>query len=589
MPQRPSRVIRSSELAARRGGLLHFKAKREELDYIQSGFKDAERVALQVRRQAQQLSDLTAYVDALVALAVAAAAIGDLVDASPTILDIAEGGNDGDLLSTVSGVPAWITTTAFGRALLVLADAAALRGAAALAPSDDATFNTLTVGASTQQVRGPASSGIVDISPGSTSAQAIVRLFRGTSTSDLNAAVAFCNADGTTTAWANFERANGHQFGAPTGGAKGAHSLNAAGGLYDNGSRVALASALASYQPLDSDLTAIAALTTTAYGRAVLELANQAALMALLSSASTTAEGKVELATSAETITGTDTARAVTPAGAAAAYQPLDADLTALAGLASTAGMLSRTGAGAFAARTITGTANEVSVANGTGAAADPTISLPSILALEGKTVRVSDADFNIRDQTDNSKTLRFQAAGISAATTRTLSAPDADGTLALTSDLAAYQPLDADLTALAALTGTATSVPRRTAANTWDQITITTGSWTPTLTNTTNVAASTASVCYYIRVSDQVFFWGNVDIDPTAAGATVMGMSLPIASNFGSASDARGTFTYSGTAVAFIGGGIFSDAANDRLTFQMSVVDTANRNYSFSGGYRII
>lgn len=85
------------------------------------------------------------------------------------------------------------------------------------------------------------------------------------------------------------------------------------------------------FQPLDSDLTAIAALTTTAYGRAVLELANQAALMALLSAASDTAAGKVELATSAETATGTDATRAVTPAGAAATYQPLDADLTALA------------------------------------------------------------------------------------------------------------------------------------------------------------------------------------------------------------------------------------------------------------------
>ena len=36
----------------------------------------------------------------------------------------------------------------------------------------------------------------------------------------------------------------------------------------------------AASQPLDSDLTAIAALTTTAYGRALLELANQAALLA---------------------------------------------------------------------------------------------------------------------------------------------------------------------------------------------------------------------------------------------------------------------------------------------------------------------
>lgn len=73
-------------------------------------------------------------------------------------------------------------------------------------------------------------------------------------------------------------------------------------------------------QPLDSDLTAIAALTTTAYGRALIELADQAALMALLSAASATAQGKVELATDAETITGTDTARATTPANLAALF-----------------------------------------------------------------------------------------------------------------------------------------------------------------------------------------------------------------------------------------------------------------------------
>jgi hypothetical protein len=41
-----------------------------------------------------------------------------------------------------------------------------------------------------------------------------------------------------------------------------------------------VATAAPSYQPLDADLTAIAALATTAYGRALLTLANQAALQA---------------------------------------------------------------------------------------------------------------------------------------------------------------------------------------------------------------------------------------------------------------------------------------------------------------------
>ena len=111
----------------------------------------------------------------------------------------------------------------------------------------------------------------------------------------------------------------------------------------------AAAAAQAASQPVDSDLTAIAALSTTTYGRAILTLANQAALMALLSASSDTAQGIVELATNAETSTGTDATRAVTPAGlasvlssylttaaAAAGYQPLDSDLTAIAALTTT-------------------------------------------------------------------------------------------------------------------------------------------------------------------------------------------------------------------------------------------------------------
>ena len=60
--------------------------------------------------------------------------------------------------------------------------------------------------------------------------------------------------------------------------------------------------------------------------------------------------------------------------------QPLDSDLTALAGL-STTGLVARTGAGASSTRTITGTANQVTVTNGDGVAGNPTLALPQDLA----------------------------------------------------------------------------------------------------------------------------------------------------------------------------------------------------------------
>jgi hypothetical protein len=102
----------------------------------------------------------------------------------------------------------------------------------------------------------------------------------------------------------------------------------------------AAAAAQSASQPLDSDLTAIAALTTTAYGRAFLSLADQAALAALLPTNSETVLGLTELATQAETNTGTDDVRAITPlklqTRLAAFAQPLDSDLTAIAALATT-------------------------------------------------------------------------------------------------------------------------------------------------------------------------------------------------------------------------------------------------------------
>ena len=81
-----------------------------------------------------------------------------------------------------------------------------------------------------------------------------------------------------------------------------------------------LQTALDGKQPLDADLTSIAAVATTSYGRSVLAIADAATLFGGIKQAATTsATGVVELATTAEVITGTDTVRAVTPAAAAVA------------------------------------------------------------------------------------------------------------------------------------------------------------------------------------------------------------------------------------------------------------------------------
>jgi hypothetical protein len=107
-------------------------------------------------------------------------------------------------------------------------------------------------------------------------------------------------------------------------------------------------------------------------------------------------------------------------------------------------GMLAYTGTTALTSRTITGTSNEITVTNGDGVSGNPTISLPSALTFTGKTVTngtfsnpvisIQDSDLTIKDQTDGTKQFKFEASGITTATTRTLTIPNSDGTIALTS-----------------------------------------------------------------------------------------------------------------------------------------------------------
>ena len=116
---------------------------------------------------------------------------------------------------------------------------------------------------------------------------------------------------------------------------------------------------------------------------------------------------------------------------------------------------------------------------------------------------------------------------------------------------------------------------------------TLDSGVYTPTLFNTTNVASSTASQCQYMRVGSVVTVSGTVTIDPTAAASTTLGMSIPIASNFGAVEDAGGT------AVAPLVAGqcasITADSTNDRVLVRWVAVDLGSRLWGFSFTYRII
>lgn len=116
---------------------------------------------------------------------------------------------------------------------------------------------------------------------------------------------------------------------------------------------------------------------------------------------------------------------------------------------------------------------------------------------------------------------------------------------------------------------------------------TLASGTYTPTLTNVTNLSASTAYQCQYLRVGDTVTVSGLVDIDPTATGAVELGITIPIASNFGALEDCAGTAAASGIAGQVAA--IAADIANDRAKLVYIALDITNQPMYFTFSYQII
>jgi hypothetical protein len=111
-------------------------------------------------------------------------------------------------------------------------------------------------------------------------------------------------------------------------------------------------------------------------------------------------------------------------------------------------------------------------------------------------------------------------------------------------------------------------------------------GTYTPTITNTTNIDASTARACQWLRVGNVVSVSGSVSIDPTAASNTVFQISLPIASNLAQAWNAGGVGS---AGVAHVNVYISANATDDVVTASYTAIATGAEEVTFSFTYVIL
>lgn len=124
----------------------------------------------------------------------------------------------------------------------------------------------------------------------------------------------------------------------------------------------------------------------------------------------------------------------------------------------------------------------------------------------------------------------------------------------------------------------------------------ITSGTYTPTLTNVNNVnaGASAATTCYYTRIGSVVTVSGGMDVRASATSDVQVGISLPIASALATWDQLAGTVQVAPTgtiASSQTGYGISADATNDRATASFGAVGTTAQaiSYVFTFTYLVI
>jgi hypothetical protein len=120
----------------------------------------------------------------------------------------------------------------------------------------------------------------------------------------------------------------------------------------------------------------------------------------------------------------------------------------------------------------------------------------------------------------------------------------------------------------------------------------IASGTYTPsTNAGLGNVTTATANLCQWTRVGNVVTVSGSVAVDPVSASTrTIVGIALPIASNFTAQSNCAGSVGFEDASNVYSTGFCLADATNDiALLSCKNTTDTASNTWYFQFTYTVL
>ncbi len=224
------------------------------------------------------------------------------------------------------------------------------------------------------------------------------------------------------------------------------------------------------------------------------------------------------------------------------------------------------------------------------GSISGSVVTLTGTQSLSNKTLdnttvlTIKDLNLTLQDNSDATKQAKFELSGLTTATTRTYTAPDASTTLVGTD---VTQTLTNKTLTAPTITSPTISAPTVTSIT--NSTGLASGSYTPSYGFIANMASATAYPAYYTRTGNNVTVSGWIELEPSVATTyTQVSLTLPIASNFTSTVECAGAGAASGSGIVE-SIAISSNSSADRCQLNFMSNTVSNHGVSYTYTYVVV